>query len=386
MVAAVAPAPTVAPAAPAEESHPAAWAVAGAAAAGLVRAAAKEDDRDVSPAPAAAMAAAAVDAQPSAPPAPPQVDWAAPVAEEAPGPAAAPPAAQAPAPAATEPATEEPVFPDTGAPAGTSDSVVLVTPQVLEEPLPGSGWESSAVFAEDEVEFEELLPVVADDLLPYEGPQIGARESSAAEAWDAAGRPDTAPAAEAAALRREVESPPAPEETRPEYGAVPAEAAVDAALGEDLKSRIEETRRRIREELEKPFAAVDQESGADALGGPAPVAAGAPSAASAGAPAPVIGEPMRVIPGPANGGVGSATASAAAAATESENGSDYDAMRARIELTRSRLKAKAFDAMVAGESALLGRDPETAPALARSATFDSEIEKTVDSTLREEDQ
>jgi hypothetical protein len=70
---------------------------------------------------------------------------------------------------------------------------------------------------------------------------------------------------------------------------------------------------------------------------------------------------------------------------ESESGADYDAMRARIELTRSRLKAKAFDAMMAGESALLGRDPETSPAPARSATFDSEIEQTVDSTLREDD-
>ena len=39
---------------------------------------------------------------------------------------------------------------------------------------------------------------------------------------------------------------------------MPAAAAADAALGEDLKSRIEETRRRIREELEKPFAAVDR--------------------------------------------------------------------------------------------------------------------------------
>ena len=61
-------------------------------------------------------------------------------------------------------------------------------------------------------------------------------------------------------------------------------------------------------------------------------------------------------------------------------------MRARIELTRSRLKAKAFDAMMAGESALLGRDEDLPGGATRPAvTFDSEIEQTVDSTLREED-
>ncbi len=268
-----------------------------------------------------------------------------------------------------------------------SDSVVLVTPEVLEDPLPGSGWEP-ALYVEDEAELEELLPVVPDDVLPYEGPQIELPKSSADEAWDAAPWPETAAPvamAETAAIQPELESAaPAPEEALPEYGAVPAEAAADAALGEDLKSRIEETRRRIREELEKPFAAVDEESGADVPGGPAPIAAVAPVAAPAGVPAPVIGEPMRVSAGPANGGAESPAAVAAGVA-EGESGADYDAMRARIELTRSRLKAKAFDAMMAGESALLGRDAETSPAPARSATFDSEIEQTVDSTLREDD-
>jgi len=44
-----------------------------------------------------------------------------------------------------------------------------------------------------------------------------------------------------------------------------------------------------------------------------------------------------------------------------ELGVDYNAMRARIEQTRGRLKAKAFDAMMTGESALLGREsPEKA--------------------------
>ena len=229
---------------PAEESQPAAWVAAGAAAASLAHAA-KDEDRGAWPAPAAGVAAAEIAA--------------AAVVEEAPA-----PAAEAPAPAAAEYATEEPVVPDADVPQAASDSVVVVTPGVLEEPLPGSGWESSAVFAEGEMDLEELLPVVADDLLPYEGPQIDAPESTVDEAWDTSGWQEPVPTAvvEPPEMQPEVA-------VQPEYPAVPAEAAVDAALGEDLKSRIEETRRRIREELEKPFAAVDQEDGADALAGAA---------------------------------------------------------------------------------------------------------------------
>ena len=95
---------------------------------------------------------------------------------------------------------------------------------------------------------------------------------------------------------------------------------------------------------------------------------------------------MRVIPGPANGGVEPPPAVVVAGTAESENGSDYDAMRSRIELTRSRLKAKAFDAMMAGETSLLGRDTEPSSGPVPFAGFDSEIEQTVDNTLREEDQ
>ena len=108
-------------------------------------------------------------------------------------------------------------------------------------------------------------------------------------------------------------------------------------------------------------------------------------APAASAPAPVIGEAMRVVPAPINGGT-PAQPGTPAEAVASGNGSDYDAMRARIELTRSRLKAKAFDAMMSGETALLGRDSEESAAAAkRAAAFDSEIDQTVDSTLREDD-
>ena len=214
--------------------------------------------------------------------------------------------------------------------------------------------------------------------------------------WPAAAPKASEPVTETAAPALEEETPfsepapaPAPAASRvpegpkPEFRTAPATAADEAALGEDLKSRIEETRRRIREELEKPFAAVDDEPPAiESVRSAPPVT----PPAYASAPTPVIGEAMRVTPVPANGG-GPALPETPAEAVASENGADYDAMRARIELTRSRLKAKAFDAMISGESALLGRDSdeESAAAARRAAAFDSEIEQTVDTTLREDD-
>lgn len=361
---------------------------------------------------------------------------------------------------------------------GESDSEVVFSPQVLEEPVPGAGWEPSAVFLREDAELDELLPVVPDAVKPYEGAEITEKASIDEDTWLTAGWPEIADAAasESAAsvdeelfeleplspaepispepaeptpapaesITADAESPTEPvvevpreddltsriEETRrriaeaaaaraaapsieevwdtepravpeepsaaeppiieaqaepsaaeplspePVAAAIP-EAAVEPVAepvvqrtagtappaeepsGDDLKSRIEETRRRIREELEKPFAAVDEPAAPE----PAqPVAAAAPS--NGGAPA----QPAPPAEAPAAGE------------------SDFDAMRARIELTRSRLKAKAFDAMMAGESALLGRDEQTPGDASKPAvSIDSEIEQTVDNTLREED-
>jgi len=358
---------------------------------------------------------------------------------------------------------------------GEADSEVVFSPQVLEEPVPGAGWEPSAVFLREDAELDELLPVVPDAVKPYEGAEIAEKAPVDEDAWLTSGWPEIADAAaaeSAASIDEELfeleplsptepisaESAPAPtepitadaetptesvvevpqqddltsriEETRrriaeaaaaraaapsieevwdteprvvpevppvaespvmeapteplvaehpspePVAAAIP-EAAVEPvaepvvqpttgaaplaeeAPGDDLKSRIEETRRRIREELEKPFAAVDEPEAPE----PArPVATAAPS--NGGAPA----QPVEPAEAPA------------------ADESDFDAMRARIELTRSRLKAKAFDAMMAGESALLGRDEQASSDVSKPAvSIDSEIEQTVDNTLREED-
>lgn len=418
------PAPVAPVAEPVEESHPGIWAIAGLAAAGLVHA--RSEDKEEPPAvPAAAVAAAgvvatgAIDTEASVPPAPPV---------EAPAPPELQYTDHVPAFA------ERPTTPEAEAEIGevavpeAPESVVLVTPEVLEEPLPGAGWEPSAVFVQEEVELEELLPVVADDMPPYEEqPPVEEAESRVEDEWDITDWPEIAVAAtkepepetvamagsateeaETYAGLPEVEAPvaewqevsplaplavgqpaagreqPAAEELQSEYQPpVFAEAATEAAVGDDLKSRIEETRRRIREELEKPFAAVDEPPAQDTPVRPAVVAAGV----AAAAPEPVIGEAMSASPVPvhAPGGNGSSPITAAEEAAASDT-SDYDAMRARIEQTRSRLKAKAFDAMMAGESALLGRDAEGQGPARPTVAFDSEIEKTVDSTLKEEEQ
>jgi hypothetical protein len=76
-------------------------------------------------------------------------------------------------------------------------------------------------------------------------------------------------------------------------------------------------------------------------------------------------------------------------ATDAESQFDHDAMRRRIEETRNRLKAKAFDAMMKGESALLARDfdspASTKPPRVDAGALDSEVAETIDTTLIEED-
>ena len=61
-------------------------------------------------------------------------------------------------------------------------------------------------------------------------------------------------------------------------------------------------------------------------------------------------------------------------------------MRRRIEETRARLKAKAFDAMMSGEAALLSRDSGEKPVpRADDIKLDAEIESTIDESLSQEE-
>jgi hypothetical protein len=65
---------------------------------------------------------------------------------------------------------------------------------------------------------------------------------------------------------------------------------------------------------------------------------------------------------------------------------DQAEMRSRIEETRTRLKVKAFDAMIRGESVLLARDDGEAPGTAGDdPTLDSDLEGMVDGAFSEQD-
>src|SRR5680860_1271025 len=176
-------------------------------------------------------------------------------------------------------------------------------------------------------------------------------------------------------------SEPAPEpalEPEPESApSIPPEMAAEDSVRADLKARIEETRRRIQQELDQPFSTDSVgEAGEEEASGVEP--AGKPSAPAAS----VVDEPP------------------ASAKTEVEGESasfDREAMRTQIEETRNRLKSKVFDAMMAGEEALLshsGEEEEGDETPERSgkagvdevgALLDEEVDERIEDQLRESD-
>ena len=74
------------------------------------------------------------------------------------------------------------------------------------------------------------------------------------------------------------------------------------------------------------------------------------------------------------------------AATVAGGAVDQAEMRRRIEETRARLKAKAFDAMMSGESALLRNDSGTrAVPASDGASLAPDVDSTIDVSLSPED-
>ena len=131
----------------------------------------------------------------------------------------------------------------------------------------------------------------------------------------------------------------------------------------DLRARIEDTRERIRRELELSFAAQgQQEVDSEPEPDPEPEAEGEPVSA----PAP---SGTDAVPRAADGSF------------------DQEAMRRRIEETRNRLKAKAFDAMMSGEASMLSRDSGSGPraSAASPVPLDSEVAESIEKTLTEEE-
>lgn len=275
-----------------------------------------------------------------------------------------------------------------------SDAIpeVVEAPELLEEPLPGTGWEPSETFAEGE-ELEETLALVPQEMSVPAPPSEADAVETGVEAVEEVDRLAEEVLEAGLTIERESSTPDAP----------PGPVTAD-----ELRARIEETRRRIRRELEEPFVS-------PSIGGITGETALEPERGK-GSLTPSVGQESRdVTPvskgtaeevelptevqataddfsadvwpsgAPALADDASATESRTGATSEPELGVDYDSMRARIEETRSRLKAKAFDAMMTGEAALLGRESTDAAAgRPKPAAIDSEIAETIESSLREE--
>ncbi len=316
-----------------------------------------------------------------------------------------------------------------GAPEADGPEAVLVetVPQAAAE-VEQEAEVVSALEREAEVE-EPVSPVIDEEATPV-----------ALEDTPEAGEEDAPPAVEDVSSLR-VEEPGEVSEDTGEMVAEPAEpiAAPPQPAGEDLLARIEQTRAAIEADLAEPFSAspeapagaseaLDQEAAAV----PEPAAEGvgleqaqagevetrpadeAPAAVPVGwirqgnglvaaivppayveapspeAPepveepttaAPVISEPEPIVESPSASEpiVQEQPAREPAAVDQAE-------MRRRIEETRARLKAKAFDAMMSGESALLRNDSGDRPVPRDAhAKLEPEIDSTIDESLSQED-
>ena len=163
------------------------------------------------------------------------------------------------------------------------ESEVVLTREFLEEPIPGSGWRSSAPMMEDQTSETAVHELPAIEISSL-GPELSRPTTAAGPSPDLAMAIEETlelPVAELPVMEDIVELPviedvvalPAVEEPMAEAmgpgtagtealaqaatvaGRLPMEPPLvgDSSRVDDLKSRIEETRRRIRHELEQPF-------------------------------------------------------------------------------------------------------------------------------------
>ncbi len=224
-------------------------------------------------------------------------------------------------------------------------------------------------------------------------------------------------------------------EEAPEVAPPPVERPTTVITAEELRARIEESRRRIREELEEPFQiAEDEPAATEGVAEPEAAEAEVDQTAAAEAevtsllsdlaakeveplveeePAPVVeiqvaddsffeelgvrmDRPTVISEPEAEGDLRSRMTGALSVSddvlrptpSELETSLNYDVMRARIEEARNRLKAKAAEAQTGmGDEASQEVDAQTAPQEPRSVDDESDaddIEAKIDRLLSEE--
>jgi hypothetical protein len=279
---------------------------------------------------------------------------------------------------------------ETQAPVAASDeSTAEPETAAAEAPAAADEEQEPSVAAQPEGMIEKPGPAEQVAAADEETASVVAEAGEAGIAWEAAPEIETV-----VEDFQEVEQAPTHEEAHIGQPApdTPELPAVHAPT--DLKARIEETRRRIQRELDRPFAASGEQT--PAPGGAEPsVAETLPAEERAEAvDAPTVpmrddeaaGEPPAAahdngqradLEAPQNG-------QSKGAEADILGDFDHDAMRRRIEETRDRLKAKAFDAMMNGESALL-REGSADTADSPTVRVDTEVEETIEQALTEDD-
>ena len=243
------------------------------------------------------------------------------------------------------------------------DEVVAEAPLAAEEPAPFTGPLPPPPLA------PSVQDVVAPESAVEERPPVK-------HAWDIDYGHEEAPVVEEAVVEEAVAEPVVQE-------AAPVPVIEDIVVEEPVAEVVA---------VEEPVAAASEPEIAEEPA-PEPVAEAAPVVEEL-APEPVV-EPVAQEPAmveepvaveePAAAPAEEAPAPEPAAAREG-GGIDQAEMRRRIEETRARLKAKAFDAMMSGEAALLSRDSgDRAVPTGEDHGLDEETDSAIDDSLSQEE-
>ena len=267
---------------------------------------------------------------------------------------------------AEEPVAEEPVAEE---PAEEPVAEEVAEEIVAEEPVAEEIVAEEV--AEEPVAEEVAEEIVAEEITPE--PEVAAEEPAAPpEVFE--GPVYQEPAAEAEPTVESVVEAAPPEAPRA-WEIWQDEGSDDEAVAEAEP---------VAEVVEEPVAEVAQEVVAE----PEPVAEEVVAEEVVAEPEPVAEEPVAEVaeeivaePEPVVEPAGEAPPAAR------EGGAiDQAEMRRRIEETRARLKAKAFDAMMSGEAALLRNDSGDKPVpKSDEVDLEPEIDTTIDESLSQED-
>ena len=265
----------------------------------------------------------------------------------------------------------------------TVDTTTWAAP-VVEAPPAEPVVAEVAVPAAEEVVGEDLRPRIEETRAAVESDiaRPFADEEGSVDEPVLEGPVYQAPAPEPEAVSVVEEEPPEPAAPAPvphgwdiPYEPDAPEAAKDIAAEEppaELEAEATSTGGVIEEAVPRPVSSLFAGTAAIAQPVEQPAAEPVAEAEPPVGPAPVVeATPVEEAP---------------AAPREGSGNIDQAEMRQRIEETRARLKAKAFDAMMSGEAALLSRDSGEKPVpTADDIKLDNDVESTIDESLSQED-